>query len=84
MPRMKIRIKVTNQSLGKAVSLIASGALLASNFFRVSAGISDNLRDNRRQRIRANLQGAADVTASLASLASVISDTLEKHRATPG
>ncbi len=79
MPRKKIRITLTNQSLGKAVSLVASGALLASNLFTVSAGIRDNVRDQRRQRIRSHLQTGADITASLAALAQVIGSTLEQH-----
>ena len=76
----KIRINLTNQSITKIASLVASGSLLASNIFTVSAGIRDNLHDNRRRLIRANLQGAADITASLAALAQVIGSTLEQHR----
>ncbi len=50
MAMRKIRFTLTSQSLSKIVSLVANGALLASNAFMVTAGIRDNLRDNRRQR----------------------------------
>ena len=80
MAMKKIRVKLTNQSLSKLASLVANGSLLASSIFTVSAGIRDHLRDSKRQRIIGNLQGAADITASLAALARVISETLEQHR----
>ncbi|MFC1583876.1 hypothetical protein ACFL4U_04240 [Candidatus Neomarinimicrobiota bacterium] len=76
----KIRITLTNQSMAKLASLVANGALLASNAFMVTAGIRDSLRDNRRQRIRTNLQAGAEIAASLAALTRVISETLEQHR----
>ena len=77
----KIRITLTSQSMAKLASLVANGALLASNAFMVTAGIRDSLRDNRRQRIKTNLQAGAEITASLAALARVISETLEQHKA---
>ncbi len=76
----RIRITLTNQSLSKIVSLVANGALLDSNAFMVTAGIRDNLSDNRRQRIKSGLQAGAEIAASLAALAKVISDTLAQHR----
>ena len=80
MAMKKIRITLTNQSMAKLVALVANGALLASNAFMVTTGIRDSLRDNRRQRIKTNLQAGAEIAASLAALARVISETLEQHR----
>lgn len=79
MARKKIRITLTNQSLSKLAALVASGSLLASNVFTVSAGIRDNLRDNRQQRIKSGLQAGAEIAGSLAALAKVVSDVLEHH-----
>lgn len=75
-----LRIVISSDSLAKTASLVANGALLASNAFMVASGIREQAVGRRRERIKANLQGAADITASLAALARVISNTLEQHR----
>ena len=80
MPGTTIRITLTSQSLAKVASLIANGALLASNAFMVTTGIRDSMRDSRRQRINSNLQSAAEIATALAGLTQVITSTLERHR----
>ena len=78
--KKKIQINVSTQSFSKLAGLVANTALLLSNAFLVGTSLQEQLRDRRRQRIAANLQGAAVISAALASLARVISETLEQHR----
>ena len=75
-----LRIVLSSDSLAKTVSLVANGALLASNAFMVASGLKEQAAGRRRQQIAARLQGAAELPSRLAALATMVSDTLEQHR----
>ena len=74
-----IQIELSSQTFSKVADVVANGALLLSNAFLVGTTLQEQLRDRRRQRMAAGLQGAAEITAALAALAKVISDTLEQR-----
>ena len=74
----KIRITITNESLGQIVDIVAGGALLMSTAFLVCAGFREQADNRRRQQTASRLQGFAELTAGLASLARVISQSLDR------
>ncbi len=74
----KIRITITNESLGQIVDIVAGGALLVSNAFLVFSGLKEQAASKRRQETASRLQGFAELAAGLASLARVISQSLDR------
>ena len=51
----RIRITITNESLGQLVDIIAGGALLASNAFLVFSGLKEQAENRRRQQTASRL-----------------------------
>ncbi len=76
-----LRININSGSAIKLASLVSNSVILAANAYLVGSGFRQQLHNRQRERIAGNLQLAAEVATATASLAKVITDTIEQHHA---
>ena len=76
-----LRININSGSAIKLASLVSNSVILAANAYLVVSGFRQQLHNRQRERIAGNLQLAAEVATATASLAKVITDTIEQHHA---
>ena len=74
-----LRININSGSAFRLASLVSNSVILIANAFLVGSGFRQQLHNRQRERIASNLQLAADVAAATASLAKIITDTIEQH-----
>ena len=79
----RLRLNINLRSITKLASLVSNSVILAANAYLVGSGLRQQLRNNQRERIAGNLQLAAEIATATASLAKVITETIELHHA-PG
>lgn len=76
-----LRINISSGSAMKLASLVSNSVILIANAFLVGSGFRQQLHNRQRERVAGNLQLAAEVATAAASLAKVITDTIEQHHA---
>ncbi len=76
-----IRIRISSQTAFKTAELVSNSILLATNAYLAGAGIHNQFRNRKRERIAENLQMAAEIASTMAGLAQVVTSSLDKHHA---
>ena len=78
MTPTKLRFNLSSGALSKAITLLSSSALLATNGYLIGRSVIDHLRDRKRERVLAELELLSQTLASLASLSKVITNVLDE------
>ncbi|TVL98079.1 MAG: hypothetical protein CV087_21765 [Candidatus Brocadia sp. WS118] len=77
----KLRFNVNPNALVKTISLVSNTVLLTANAFLVGSRFSNYFKEQKRERVVSNLQITAEIASAAASLAKVVTDTLERYHA---
>ena len=75
----KLRFNLSSGSLSKAITLLSSSAVLATNSYLLGRSVVDHYRDRKRERILENLEIISQTLGSIGSLSKVISNVLEEN-----
>ena len=75
----KLRFNLSSGSLSKAITLLSSSAVLATNSYLLGRSVVDHYRDRKRERILENLEIISQTLRSIGSLSKVISNVLEEN-----
>ena len=79
MTATKLRFNINSRSLSKAITLLSSSAVLATNSYLIGRSVVDSYRDRKRERVLENLEVISQTLGSLASLSNVISSVLDEN-----
>ncbi len=79
MTETKLRFNINSRSLSKAITLLSSSAVLATNSYLIGRSVVDSYRDRKRERVLENLEVISQTLGSLASLSNVISNVLDEN-----
>ena len=74
-----LRFNLNSRSLAKAITLLSSSAVLATNSYLLGRSVIDSYRDRKRERVLENLEVISQTLGSLASLSNVISNVLDEN-----
>ena len=75
----KLRFNLNSRSLSKAITLLSSSAVLATNSYLLGRSVIDSYRDRKRERVLENLEVISQTLGSMASLSNVISNVLDEN-----
>ena len=79
MTDIKLRFNLNSRSLSKAITLLSSTAVLATNSYLLGRSVLDSYRDRKREHVLENLEVISQTLGSLASLSNVISNVLDEN-----
>ena len=79
MTDIKLRFNLNSRSLSKAITLLSSSAVLATNSYLLGRSVIDSYRDRKRERVLENLEVISQTLGSLASLSNVITNVLDEN-----
>ena len=74
----KLRFNLSSGALSKAITLLSSSALLATNSYLIGSSVINSYRDRKRERVLADLEVLSQTLKSLASLSQVITDVFDE------
>ena len=77
----RIKLNLNTQALAKTASVISNSVLLTANAYLIGSNFLSGFRERKYQHIKENLQLTAEISAAMASLTRVITDTIGKHHA---
>ena len=79
MTDIKLRFNLNSRSLSKAITLLSSSAVLATNSYLLGRSVLDSYSDRKRERVLENLEVISQTLGSLASLSNVITNVLDEN-----
>lgn len=74
-----LRFNLNSRSLAKAITLLSSSAVLATNSYLIGRSVIDSYRGRKRERVLETLEVISQTLGSLASLSNVISNVLDEN-----
>ncbi|MCH8838697.1 MAG: hypothetical protein IIA60_13035 [Candidatus Marinimicrobia bacterium] len=78
---MRLRLKISGQSLNRGAHLISNTVLLATNLYLVGSGLRQQSHARAQQTTISNLQTAAEIAGAIAGLTQIVTSTLDKYHA---
>ena len=78
---MKLRIRLSAQSVNRGASLLSNTVLLATNIYLAGSSLRQQSRARAQQSTVSHLQAAAEIAGAIAGLTQVVTSTLDKHHA---
>lgn len=78
---MRLRLKLSGQSLNRGAHLISNTVLMATNLYLVGSGLRQQSQARAQQSTISTLQTAAEIAGAIAGLMQIVTSTLDKHHA---
>ena len=78
---MKLRIRLSGQSLNHGAHLLSNSVLLATNLYLAGSSLRQRSQARQQQQTMGRFQSAAEIAGAIAGLTQVVTSTIDRYHA---